>query len=65
MQNKKINLEEIKMTHKQIYVSLSAGHSSTDCGAVAADGTTEAELVTQFRNIVAYYMQQTNQHLLR
>ena len=46
------------MTHKQIYVSLSAGHSSTDCGAVAADGTTEAELVTQFRNIVAYYVQQ-------
>ena len=46
------------MTNEQIYVSLSAGHSSTDCGAVAADGTTEAELVTQFRNIVAYYVQQ-------
>jgi N-acetylmuramoyl-L-alanine amidase len=41
------------MTNKQTYVGLSAGHSSTDCGAVAADGTTEAELVTQFRNIVA------------
>ncbi len=46
------------MTNKQIYVTLSAGHSSTDCGAVAEDGTTEAELVTQFRNIVAYYVQQ-------
>ena len=45
------------MINKQTYVSLSAGHSSTDCGAVAADGTTEAELVTQFRNIVAYYVQ--------
>ena len=30
-----INLEESKMTNKQIYVSLSAGHSSEDCGAVA------------------------------
>ena len=46
------------MTNKQIYVSLSSGHADTDCGAVAKDGTTEAELVTQFRNIVAYYVQQ-------
>lgn len=46
------------MTNKQIYVTLSAGHSTICCGAVAEDGTTEAELVTQFRNIVAYYVQQ-------
>lgn len=52
------------MTNKQIYVTLSAGHSDTDCGAVAKDGTTEADLVTQFRNIVAYYVQQDkNIHL--
>ena len=45
------------MTNK--IVVLSAGHDSVkDCGAVAKDGTTEAEMVTQFRNAVAYYVQQ-------
>ena len=45
------------MTNKIAVIS--AGHDSVkDCGAVAKDGTTEAEMVTQFRNAVAYYVQQ-------
>lgn len=33
--------------------TVTAGHGASDPGAVAADGTTEAALVTELRNIVA------------
>lgn len=38
-------------------IFVSAGHSNTDPGAVAF-GRKEAEVVTEFRNIVAYYLKQ-------
>lgn len=38
-------------------IFISAGHSNTDPGAVA-NGRRESEVVTEFRNIVAYYFRQ-------
>ena len=49
------------MTDKQIYVTLSAGHSTTDCGAVAKkDGklVKEADLAVKLRNAILHYLQQ-------
>lgn len=34
-------------------VVLTAGHGGSDCGAVAKDGTTEASVATDMRNIIA------------
>lgn len=34
-------------------ITITAGHSASDPGAVAADGTTEAALMTELRDIVA------------
>lgn len=38
-------------------VTICAGHSNTDSGAVAQGGTKEATLATQFRNAVVSYLQ--------
>lgn len=37
------------------HIVITAGHSETDPGAVGS-GTTEAAVVTEFRNLVAYYL---------
>lgn len=37
------------------HIVITAGHSNTDPGAVG-NGATEAEIVTDFRNLVAYYL---------
>ena len=38
-------------------VTITAGHSNTDSGATAQDGTKEATLATLFRNAVVSYLQ--------
>lgn len=38
------------------HIVISAGHSNTDPGA-AGNGYTEAMIVTEFRNLVAYYLE--------
>lgn len=37
-------------------VTITAGHGGRDCGAVAADGTTEADIATEIRRIIGYYL---------
>lgn len=44
-------------------ILISAGHSNTDPGAVA-NGHVEAVLVTDFRNMVAYYMRDTSHQVV-
>ena len=45
------------MSNQKI-ITITAGHSNVDSGAVATDGTKEATLATQFRNAVVHYLQQ-------
>ena len=45
------------MSNQKI-ITITAGHSNADSGAVATDGTKEATLATQFRNAVVHYLQQ-------
>lgn len=37
-------------------VTITAGHGGTDCGAVAADGTTEASIATEMRRLIGFYL---------
>lgn len=38
-------------------VTITAGHGGKDSGAVAKDGTTEASIATEMRNIIKYYLE--------
>ena len=44
--------------NKEKVITVSAGHSNVDSGAVAKDGTKEATLAVKFRNAVVSYLQQ-------
>lgn len=44
------------MTKEKI-ITITAGHSNVDSGAIAKDGTKEADLAVKFRNAVVSYLQ--------
>lgn len=46
-------------------ITLTAGHSNTDPGAVAKDGTTEAQIVIEMRNLVAAELRRTTKHIVK
>lgn len=46
-------------------VTITAGHGGNDPGAVAKTGQTEAQLMTELRNIVAGKLRATMQHTVR
>ena len=45
-------------------IFISAGHSMTDSGAVALDGTKEADVAVELRNIVAFYLKRSGYKVL-